>query len=255
MENYSKNFLTQVIMRADFVRGTVPLTTAPENLPAELTDEYPLRTAQNRVKNEVRIQKTPQGPARTTNSIPFTEFSYASQDKTRRLVLCSEHMFLEARVYPGFDAMRETFMTALDSLAETGPQLKISRLGLRYIHEIRLPEAEAGPGLGADFWEHYINPLLLGGLRFAANDGALARHMCSTELNYGNDRATIKYGIFNNEYPKPNRKREFVLDIDTFCIGTLTVGETERKLRDFHRAACDVFETAITDKLRERLRG
>ena len=254
MENYSKNFLTQVLIRADFVRGSFPLNAPPENIMAELAEEYPVRSAQNRTKNEIRIQKTPQGPARTTNSIPFTEFSYAAADKTRRLVLCSEHMFMEARVYPGFAAMSDTFLTALDNAAEAYPQLKIARLGLRYIHEIRLPEADAGPGLGADFWENYINPLLLGGLRFAANDGALARHMCSTELNYGTDRATIKYGIFNNEYPKPNRKREFILDIDTFCTGALTAADAEGKLRDFHHAACDVFETAITDKLRERLR-
>lgn len=254
MENYGKNFLTQVLARADFIRGSVPLTASPDALLTGIVDEFPLRSAQNRVKNEVRVQKTPQGPARTTNSIPFTEFLYTTEDKSRTLSLCSEHIYLEARSYPGFDAMSDTFLSALGSVAETYPQLKISRLGLRFINEIRLPEADAGPGLGADFWENYINPLLLGGLRFAANDGALARHMCSTELNYGTDRVTFKYGIFNNEYPKPNRKREFILDIDTYCTGTLTAVDIEAKLADFHRAARDVFETAISDRLRARLR-
>ena len=124
---------------------------------------------------------------------------------------------------------------------------------MRYVNEIKLPEADAGQGLGADFWKNYVNPLLVGGLHFAANDGALARHMCTTELNYGTDRATIRYGIFNGEYPKPNRRREFIIDTDTYCQGSLTAAEVAAKLDDYHAAACQVFEAVVTDALRARM--
>ena len=144
-------------------------------------------------------------------------------------------------------------MDTLDAIAAQCPRMEIHRLGLRFINEIKLPEANAGPGLGADFWERYINPWLLGGLRFAANDGALARHMCSTELNYGTDRATFKYGIFNAEYPKPNRRREFILDVDAYCHASLMPADVPAKLDDYHQAAVSVFEAAITDALRERM--
>ena len=95
--------------------------------------------------------------------------------------------------------------------------------------------------------------LSLGSAAFAANDGALARHMCTTELNYGTDRATIKYGIFNAEYPKPNRRREFILDVDAFCVTQLGPDAVAAKLDDYHKAACSVFEAAITDALRARM--
>ena len=252
MPVYAKNFISQVILRADFAQGSVPMVRPEESVLAAL-DGFPVRADVNRSKSEVRIQKTPQGPIKDTRTTNFTEHNFRTEDNLRRIAVCSEYIFYETRVYEGFDAARDSFLDVLDAAAEQYPGMKIRRLGMRYINEIRLPEADAGQGLGADFWEKYINPSLLGGLRFAANDGALARHMCTTELNYGTDRATFKYGIFNSEYPKPNRRREFILDIDTYCMTELKPDAVAIKLEDYHNAARSVFETAITDALRGRM--
>ena len=252
MPSYAKNFITQFLLRADFVTGTVPMVQPQEELLASL-DGFPVRNQQNRTRSEVRIRKTPQGPTKDTHTINFVENNFFTEDKSRRVALCSEYFFLEEKRYEGYDEARAQFLDVLDAAAAQYPGMKLRRLGMRYINEIKLPEADAGPGLGADFWEKYINPLLLGGLRFAANDGALARHMCSTELNYGADRATIRYGIFNGEYPKPNRRREFILDIDTYTVTALAPADATAKLDEFHSAARSVFEAAITDALRRRL--
>ena len=252
MPQYAKNFITQVILRADFAQGTVPLVQPDERITAAL-DGFSVRNSLNRTKNEVRVQKTPQGPVKDTRTTNFIEHNFFTEDKLRRVAVCSEYIFYETRIYEGFDAARDVFLDVLDAAAEQFPGMKTRRLGMRYINEIKLPEADAGPGLGADFWERYINPSLLGGLRFAANDGALARHMCTTELNYGTDRATVKYGIFNSDYPKPNRRREFILDVDAYCMTELRPGDIAMKLEDYHNAARSVFETAITDALRARM--
>ncbi len=252
MPHYAKNFITQVVLRADFTAGTVPLVQPDEGVLAVL-DGFPVRNDLNRQKSEVHVRKTPQGPVRDTRTTSFVEHNFAVEDKSRRVALCGEYLFMEERRYEGFGDLRDQFMDTLDAIAAQCPRMEISRLGLRFINEIKLPEANAGPGLGADFWEKYINPWLLGGLRFAANDGALARHMCSTELNYGTDRATFKYGIFNAEYPKPNRRREFILDVDTYCRSPLMPADVPAKLDDYHKAALAVFEAAITDALRERM--
>ena len=252
MPSYATDFITQTIVRADFVTGTVPLTQLP---PAVLNAaaDLPQRSSINRTKNEVTIRRTPQGTSKDTHTVNFLEHNFFSEDKNRHAAVCSEHIYVADRRYEGFDSLRDTFLDLLDAAAQACPTMKLKRLGLRYINEIRLPEEDAGPGLGADFWQQYINPLLLGGLRFAANDGAMARHMCTTELNYGIDRATIRYGIFNNEYPKPNRKREFILDIDTYCQLNIAPADAAQKLREYHTAALSVFEAAVTDKLRERM--
>ena len=252
MPQYARNFITQVIIRADFAPGTAPIVQPGEAIVSAL-DGFPVRSSVNRTKNEVRIQKTPQGPVKDTRTTNFMEHNFQTEDKLRRVAVCSEYIFYETKVYEGFDTARDAFLDVLDAAAEQFPGMKLRRLGMRYINEIRLPEADAGPGLGADFWEKYINPSLLGGLRFAANDGALARHMCTTELNYGIDRATLKYGVFNSEYPKPNRKREFILDVDAYCTTEMKPGEVVMKLEEYHNAALSVFETAITDALRARM--
>lgn len=252
MPSYAKNFITQVVLRADFVQDTVPMAQPDETF-LSLLDGYPVRNRLNRSKSEVRIRKTPQGPVKDTHTTNFVENNFWTEDRHRRVAVCSEYLFLEERRYEGYAELRDLFLDALDAVAAPYPNLKIRRLGMRYINEIKLPEEDAGPGLGADFWQQYVNPLLVGGLRFAGNDGTLARHMCSTELNYGVDRATLRYGIFNAEYPKPNQRREFILDVDTYCMTPMTAQTAPEKLDAFHTAACSVFETAITDALRARM--
>lgn len=252
MPLYNNNFLSQVVLRADFASGTVPMVLPEEPLLAA-AEGFPVRNRMNRTKSEVRVQKTPQGPVKDTRTTNYVENNFWTEDKSSRIALCSEYLFLETRRYEGYQPLRGMFLDMLEATAAQYPGMKLRRLGMRYINEIKLPEAAAGPGLGADFWQQYINPLLLGGLRFAANDGALARHMCSTELNYGTDRATVRYGIFNGEYPRPNRRREFVIDIDTYCQAELLPAAVAGKLDEYHTAACSVFEAAITDALRARL--
>lgn len=252
MPLYEKNFITQVIVRADLRENSVPMVQPEERILAA-AEGYPVRDRLNRTRSEVHVRKTPQGPVKDTRTVNFIENNFWTEDKSRRIALCSEYLFVEEHRYEGYEPLRDTFLEMLDAMAEQYPTLMLKRLGMRYINEIKLPEADAGPGLGADFWERYINPLLLGGLRFAANDGALARHMCTTELNYGTDRATVRYGIFNSAYPKPNQKREFIVDVDTYCQTALAVSTVPAKLDEYHRAACSVFEAAVTDALRARM--
>lgn len=252
MPSYAKNFITQVILRADFMQDTVPMAQPDETL-LSLLDGYPVRNRLNRSRSEVRIRKTPQGPVKDTHTANFIENNFWTEDRHRRVAVCSEYLFLEEHRYENYAELRELFLDALDAVAAPYPDLKIRRLGMRYINEIKLPEEDAGPGLGADFWQQYVNPLLVGGLRFAGNDGTLARHMCSTELNYGVDRATLRYGVFNTEYPRPNQRREFILDVDAYCMTPMAAPAAPTKLDAFHTAACSVFETAITDALRARM--
>ena len=253
MPRYAIDFITQVVLRADFVPGTAPITgPLPEGVTAAL-EGYPERVLLNRPRTEVRVQKTPQGPVRDTRTIQITEHNFWTQGREAHAAVSSEYIYLSRRRYEGYAAVREAFLELSEAMGESFPGLRIRRLGMRYVNEIKLPEADAGPGLGAEFWEHYVNPLLVGGLRFAANDGALARHMCTTELNYGADRATIRYGIFNGEYPRPNRRREFILDTDTYCQTPMDPAGVAAKVDDYHAAACQVFEAAVTDALRARM--
>lgn len=253
MPHYEKNFITQAVIRADLKDGTAPIMAQlGEGVLAALAD-YPQRGAANRTRTEVRIQKTPQGPVKDTRTVNFIEHSFLTADRTGQAAVSSDHIYVATRRYESYAPLRDGFLELLEAVTAQWPGLYIRRLGMRYINEIKLPDADAGPGLGADFWEHYVNPFLLGGLRFAANAGALARHMCTTELNYGTDRATIRYGIFNGDYPKPIRRREFVLDVDTFCLTDLAPTDLGPKLDDYHKAACQVFEAAVTDALRTRM--
>ena len=253
MPRYERDFITQVLARADFVTGTVPMGAQPPEAMLAAVEGWPERSVIPRTRTEVRMQRTPQGPVRDSRTISFPEYNFWTEGRMQHVGACSEYLFLSQRQYAGYASLREGFLELLDAVAGQYPGMRLRRLGLRYVNNIKLPEQDAGPGLGADFWEHYVNPLLLGGLRFAANDGAMARHLCTTELNYGTDRATIRYGIVNSDYPQPNRRREFVLDVDAYCQTVSGPETVPARLDDYHAAACQVFAAAVTDALRARM--
>ncbi|MCC8357070.1 MAG: hypothetical protein LJU34_04355 [Oscillospiraceae bacterium] len=48
MPHYNSNFISQVIIRADFVSGSVPMVNQPEESFPDLLEDFPQRNRMNR---------------------------------------------------------------------------------------------------------------------------------------------------------------------------------------------------------------
>jgi uncharacterized protein (TIGR04255 family) len=59
--------------------------------------------------------------------------------------------------------------------------------------------------------------------------------------------------MHNPDFPAPVRRKLFVVDIDAFRSGLFQHGELATLLNTFHQTAQEVFEDAITAKMREVL--
>jgi uncharacterized protein (TIGR04255 family) len=64
-----------------------------------------------------------------------------NKSSTETLTLMSESLTYETTAYTNFSGLLQAVITACDALVEAGVRPAIQRVGLRYIDEVRVPEA------------------------------------------------------------------------------------------------------------------
>lgn len=93
----------------------------------------------------------------------------------------------------------------------------------------------------------------MSGLDFPDEKDLIARNMSSLEMNYGDCMLHFQYGMFNTDYPAPNKKKAFILDTDVYSVGLFSVEETEKLMNQFHDKAKEWFEKSIKEALRTKM--
>lgn len=165
--------------------------------------------------------------------------------------------------YHRYEDFLEVVERTLRAVSETVPIAGMQRVGLRYIDEIRVPTVEKP----AD-WQGYINPSLLAPLDVDGDYHATSTTGVTEYRVAENQSAALRFGALDGRMVEPSgplrlKSEEmgpyFLIDIDSFwtapeaelpefsieaVIGTC--GELRRPVRS-------LFESAITDKLREEV--
>ena len=115
MPRYERDFITNVVLRADFVPGTAPFAGPfPAGILTALED-YPERNSVNRSRTEVRVQKGLQGPVRDTRTINFVEHNFWTEGRTVHAAVCSEYVFVSQQRYEGYEPLRDRFLDLLEA--------------------------------------------------------------------------------------------------------------------------------------------
>lgn len=175
---------------------------------------------------------------------------------------------MSGRAYGHYEeSLRPLIADAVNSLSTTEPNLYITRLGLRYLDEIRVPV----PPSDVNGWSEWVTPALLGGIGLLANEVAGAAigmrstwHYVLPEerqvvLNLGPFFGTGVIGpghpFHRDSAPEPM----FVLDVDVSRTPPtpewLDADKLLANYDELHRPAHSVFSAALTDKARTLFRG
>ena len=213
----------------------------------------------------VSAQTDPDGPPtqhQIINSFP----RWTSRDKRTALSIHPDSLAIETTDYGSYDRMRELLDVVLQARQAVAPPAGVERIGLRYIDEIRVP---AENGNNVPTWEHWVDGSLLGpthvgaalNLVPVANEGVFV-------FSGGSDHALVlRYGA-QNDYvvqstpdlrrPLPPPGPLFKLDIDSFWQAADMVPEFDtdlilRQADALHHPVRGVFESVITDRLREEV--
>lgn len=115
------------------------------------------------------------------------------------------------------------------------------------MNTIELPFREATEPDALD-WEGRLHQRLLAGLSFTPEEDrwATARYFSNSCLSFQDAQLTLNYGIFNDDYPQPARKRQFILDIDASSSKDLTPANL---LLFGSRRTTDLFSRTLSERL------
>ena len=240
---YVKNFLTNVIVRADFA---APWLRTPAPYPTSVTtsilQEFPVEE-----QRTISFGIGPVAPsaAGAVSSEPVLEAGYYSLDRSRHVGLAPGYIFLEETRYEGFAQMSERLFRIMQPVFDFAPGLAVKRLGLRYINVITLP------GHNPTSWSAYLDHRLVSSLLFPSKGCGLARAMSDMELAVEGIGLRFQYGVWNPDYPNVVRRREFILDLDAFAMGLSSWSEALGQTAHLHEIAEETFERSIKDALRK----
>jgi len=164
------------------------------------------------------------------------------------LAIGTNFLFIEESRYDGYETLCGSLLPVLDELFGLPGEPTIRRLGLRYQNLI------PAPGKNPLDWNGYINSSLLTAIsRASASGTGLCKAMTSVEFNDGSARFIFQYGIPNQDYPAPIRRKEFALDLDSFVSGIVERSQAHDTLDRLHSRIVTTFEGAVLDKVRKAM--
>ena len=190
---------------------------------------------------------------------------FCARDQATALVVRRDALVLETTVYGGWaEHFRPLAEQAIEALERIDAPDGVSRIGLRYIDEIRVPGAGSGP----EDWDGYINPSLLAAAAADLRPTGMNPTTWQGLIQYQTDASyalNVRYGPQEGYAVDPQgltRRKSaapagpyFLLDSDAFWSGDDEIPEFEaggilERCDRVHQAASDFFRIAVTDRLR-----
>lgn len=241
---YERNFLKEVVARIDLA---APVEGLEATLPDKLNDvalaNFPLREPRHAVARELQISAKAVEEKRSE----FTEWVFHGRLREKTLSIAPEWVYVSHKQYDRYEQFRDEFLDVASAFVVEFPAAGYNRLGLRYINQFELPDGDPTD------WSGYLNDSMLPLFGLAGRPAQLTRAMHYTEFAEGDHQVRLQYGMHNPDFPAPVRRKLFVVDIDAFRSGLFQHGELATLLNTFHQTAQEVFEDAITAKMREVL--
>lgn len=199
-------------------------------------------------------------PAQTVERYP----RYFNRATTMAVSLRSEAVVLEVSDYPGWVEFRRIAMKALEARMEIAPIVGVERVGLRYIDEVRVPEADPPD------WANWVDPSLLAPKAAETIDLPLQQWQSVAVYGESETGRTIafRYGPRDGFAVDPsselvrtkpaNGGQYFLMDIDSFWVSGGTIPEFDSQvmgdlLDELHGPIRRLFDQMITPRYREEV--
>ena len=205
----------------------------------------------------------PQGTSRLDNE---TAVRLMDESRTKSITLSAQRMTVETTDYLGWESFGELIGRAADELWRLAP-VRIERLGLRYLDEIRSPDVTAD----VRSWTDWVRPGLLGAMSVLPDEAVPEQFQSVTVAQLPRDAAVIvRVGVFNglglvaDGAPMARRRQEpegpfFGIDTDCYWqpkgrLGKLGAPEAIAVFEELHGHQGTIFRSSIGDKLRNVLK-
>ena len=241
-KKYKKNYLSNVLFNLDFTTLSDYNSEKLKEFQGLIKKEFPIVEEVKGVEIIHKLEKA-KLPESQTSEILIWHFL----DKTKKRIVSfqPDKIVLEFREYNHFEEYFKMIELVIKSLFTLFPLIVSTRVGLRYINQIKLEDASPFE------WNNQLNKSLLVSMNFMPDKKDMSRHITLIESNKGDYSLRFQYGIANSLYPSPIMKKEFILDYD--CSTFESFGKPEEildKVKEFNVVIDDMFERSIEDGLR-----
>ena len=241
---YSRNFLTEVIVRVDLVSPIEKLQSQlPKRISSRALKHFPIPEPQKKIQAQVHLAA---GEV-STKHIEITEWNFYGQNRGKHLRFGPDAFWVKYSRYESYEKLRDEFREVTEAFFSEFDDAQPSRLGMRYINQIEIA------GDNPLDWQEQIEDSLLGMFGYIVEDGKPTRIFNTYETAFDEFNLRFQFGVFNPDYPAPIRQRQFTLDYDAYFQGALEPSEIEENLDLFHSEIQKLFEKNITAKTREAL--
>lgn len=199
---------------------------------------------------------TPAGVTQQVTPDPLHRFQDSGGAFTA--ILSQDFVALEARDFPGIDDFAPRVVKLAEAVAEHYQPAEMTRIGLRFINELRLPsqepEAEMAKAIAAP---------VLGVAGTPELSGAIDNVQQVAELRGDENRLLVRHGLVRGggttvdpvpgeEPPAHLADPFYLLDIDVFAEETLpfSAESVDSRLRRFNDQARSLFAWAVNEEYR-----
>lgn len=172
-------------------------------------------------------------------------------DLARRwsVVIAEDNVTVETRRYGGFDELVERTLSAVEIVGRVLEVTYQTRVGLRYINEIRHPQGEA-----YDTWRRLLAPDLLGPSRDDLLGGEVEQTIAEARVRRPDGSLLVRHGFLRgstiapSDGSPPQQSSFYLLDTDYFNEEASEYGsDLVERLTAYHSVMYRIFRWAIGD--------
>jgi len=222
-----------------------------------IRERYPLYSEQQ----ALNLLVTPAGMAQQPGQ--GVQYRFTSADREHTVFLATDFVGLESRRYHDIDDFIARLMPLIESVCSEYSPGAMTRLGLRFINEIRLSASDPAATM-----IQAMNPELLG----PAGDGRLTDVLRSAQqllqLSSDSETIVIRHGLHREggstvdpppggPAPDPPPEPFYLLDLDAFREEPVpfTTDGVESRVREFNEQIRSFFAWAVNEPYRREVMG
>lgn len=211
--------------------------------------EYPRRSREQQVALQISPKGVQQGPGEML-------WRFATHDRFWSIVVGEGAITLEARGYSSIDDFLTRFQRASNVAHEKLEVTERTRLGLRYINELRDPEA-----VTLSDWAGLLRPELLGFAASGLLEGRVEHIIQELRVERQDGTLALRHGLLTGTtveplpQEKPPTGRFYLIDLDYYDATEceLDLSATLARMREYNHVLYRLFRWTLTDRLFDRL--
>ena len=227
--------------------------------------DYPIATSAEAI--ELTIGRNPINTEIRSEQRKVPQWQFTDRNDNWKIVLSQDFLTLEARAYNDFDEFLNRLEDAIGSLAEYIQPTFITRIGLRYINEIRLNTLRTNT-----HWNSIIRTDLLGPLVIPEFIGQASQIISAQQLVFrypGNRGVNIHHGLLaegttvqGHKKPQDISDPFYLLDFDVFQefplpgnVAEVDSSAIQQFVKEYHKVIYQLFRWSVTQEYISMLEG